>query len=222
MNFSEKLQLMRRSRGYTQEQLARELNVSRQAVAKWESGYVYPDIMNLVQISNLLHVSIDYLVKEESCSIAPVSAVSDLDALIAFRLRASRNTYAAMANRTKSSRPASVDFRYEEGPWLYHNTYLGGEQFAGQEAIWQDGRAVYAMNYMGRVLADTFSGSFLKEALLAATPEMPFRGPELFQSGEYVYRCRVTGDFTWHQGHEEIHRGSERVYECFFHGGLMK
>lgn len=178
--------------------------------------------MNLVQISRLLHVSIDYLVKEQDCDVSPAQSISDTDALIRFRLRASRNTYAARANRTASSRMDSVDFRYEEGPWVYHDTYVGGEQFAGQEAVWKDGRAVYAMNYLGRVLADTFSGDFLKEALLAATPEMPCRGPETFQSGEYLYRCRITGDFTWHQGYEEILRNGERVYECFFHGGLMK
>lgn len=52
MIFSEKLQLLRKSKGYTQEELAQRLNVSRQAVAKWETGQVYPDITNLIQISN--------------------------------------------------------------------------------------------------------------------------------------------------------------------------
>ena len=47
MIFSEKLQLIRKSKGMTQEELAGKLDVSRQAVAKWESGQVYPDISNL-------------------------------------------------------------------------------------------------------------------------------------------------------------------------------
>lgn len=38
MNFSEKLQLLRKSKGFTQETFANQLNVSRQAVAKWETG----------------------------------------------------------------------------------------------------------------------------------------------------------------------------------------
>ncbi|HAA42993.1 MAG TPA: transcriptional regulator, partial [Ruminiclostridium sp.] len=42
MIFSEKLSLIRKSKGYTQEQLAEILGVSRQAVAKWESGQSYP------------------------------------------------------------------------------------------------------------------------------------------------------------------------------------
>lgn len=55
MIFSEKLQLIRKNKGLTQEELAEKLSVSRQAVAKWESGQVYPEIMNLIQISNLFN-----------------------------------------------------------------------------------------------------------------------------------------------------------------------
>ena len=53
MIFPEKLQLIRKSKGFTQEELADALNVSRQAVAKWESGQGYPDIANLISISKL-------------------------------------------------------------------------------------------------------------------------------------------------------------------------
>ena len=221
MNFSEKLQILRKNRGFTQETLADQLGVSRQAIAKWESGQVYPDISNLIQISNQMNVSIDYLVKDQDCTvhIGP-GPDTDLDELIAFRLEANVNTYAAFMNETEASRPASHDFRYEKGDWMYHDTYVGGEQFAGEEAVWKNGTTVYAMNYMGRVLEDSFSGNFLKEALRAADGKMPYRGPEIYQSGEYLYRCKVTGDFTWFQGYEEIYRGDLKVYECVFHGGL--
>lgn len=69
MIFSEKLQILRKSKGLTQESLADKLAVSRQAVAKWEASQVYPDIFNLVQISNLMNVSVDYLVKDQDCSV---------------------------------------------------------------------------------------------------------------------------------------------------------
>ncbi|MCR5331184.1 MAG: DUF5680 domain-containing protein, partial [Lachnospiraceae bacterium] len=206
----------------TQEALADKLGVSRQAVAKWESGQIYPDISNLIQLSELMSVSVDYLVKDQDCAmnIQP-QPDTDLDELIAFRLEANVNTYAAFMNEVEATRPASHDFRYENGKYIYHDTYVGGEKFAGEEAVWKDRQAVYAMNYMGRVLADGFSGNFLKEALRAADRKMPYRGPEIYQSGEYTYRCKVTGDFTWFQGYEEIYQGNHKVYECVFHGGLL-
>lgn len=223
MVFSEKLQILRKNKGLTQEELAEKLGVSRQAVAKWESSLVYPDIYNLIQISNLMNVSVDYLVKDQNCAVnISREEQTDIDALIEFRLKANVNTYAGFMNEVDATRPASHDFRYEEGDYMYHDTYLGGEEFAGEEAVWRKGVAVWAMNYIGRVLDDRFSGDFLKEALRAADKKMPYRGPEIYQSGEYTYRCKVTGDFTWFQGYEEIYLNDVKVYECVFHGGKVR
>lgn len=223
MIFPEKLQILRKSKGYTQEELSEKLNVSRQAIAKWESGQSYPEIVNLIQISNLMNVTVDFLVKDQECSILPIKSVANnVDEIIGFRLKANVNTYAAFMNEVNATRLDSHDFRYEEGQYVYHDTYIGGEQFAGEEAIWQEGKAIYAMNYLGRVLGENFSGNFLKEALRQATHDMPYRGPEFYQSGEYIYKCKVTGDFHWYQGYEEIYCTNEKVYECYFHGGLMR
>ena len=223
MIFSEKLQILRKNRGLTQEALAEKLNVSRQAVAKWESGQVYPDIFNLIQISTLMNESGDYLVKDQDCAVnISNERITDLDELIAFRLEANVNTYAAFMNEVESTRPASHDFRYEKGDYVYHDTYVGGEQFAGEESVCKKGTALYAMNYLGRVLDDRFSGDFLKEALRHADKKMPYRGPEIYQSGEFTYKCGVTGDFNWFQGFEEIYLNETKVYECVFHGGTLK
>ena len=170
-----------------------------------------------------MNVTVDYLVRDQECSRKPIeTAVGDIDKIIRFRLKANVNTYAAFMNETDSTRYDSHDYKYEEGEFTYHDTYLGGEQFAGEEGIWRNGTAVYAMNYLGRVLGDNFSGDFLKEALRMATAEYPYRGPEFYKSGEYSYKCKVTGDFTWFQGYEEIYCQDVKVYECYFHGGLMK
>ena len=223
MNFCEKLQLLRKSKGYTQEKLAEEMHVSRQAVAKWESGMAWPDIENLLQISNLFHVTVDYLVRSQDCgAVQAKNEMSETDEMIRFRLKANQNTYAAYMNEVAATRFDSHDYRYEEGEWAYHDTYVGGEQFAGEEAVWKSGQAVYAMNYMGRVLGDNFSGHFLKEALRAADMAMPYRGPAYYQQGEYLYKCRVNGDVNWFQGYEEIFCRGEKVYECYFHGGTMR
>lgn len=142
--------------------------------------------------------------------------------LMDFRLEANVNTYAAYSNAVPSTRHDSHDFSYSCGPYTYHDTYVGGEQFAGEEAIWYEGKSLYAMNYLGRVLDSRFSGDFLKEALRNADRNMPYRGPELYSSGCYTYKCNVSGDFSWFQGYEEILCENEKVYECFFHGGLLR
>lgn len=221
--FSEKLQLIRKNKGLTQEELAEKLTVSRQAVAKWESGQAYPDISNLIQISNLFHVTVDYLVRDQECMVSISNdSATDLDKLIAFRLEANVNTYAASMNETESTRLDSHDFTYSNGSYTYHDTYVGGEQFAGEEAIWYEGKSVYAMNYIGRILGQQFNGNFLKEALRKADKDMPYRGPEYYQSGDYLYKCNIVGDFTWFQGYEEIYCNNEKVYECYVHGGVMR
>lgn len=61
MEFSEKLQELRKSRGLTQEELAEALYVSRTAVSKWESGRGYPSIDSLKVISNYFTVTILFL-----------------------------------------------------------------------------------------------------------------------------------------------------------------
>lgn len=60
MDFGEKLQNLRKENGLSQEQLAEKLNVSRQAVSKWESGAL-PDVDNIVKISSFFDCSLDYL-----------------------------------------------------------------------------------------------------------------------------------------------------------------
>ena len=65
MEFCEKLQELRKSRGLTQEELAEALYVSRTAVSKWESGRGYPSIDSLKEISNYFSVTIDELLSGE-------------------------------------------------------------------------------------------------------------------------------------------------------------
>ena len=66
MKFCDKLQKIRRENNITQEQLADKLNVSRQAVSKWESGMAYPDTEKLIQISKIFNVSLDELINDKT------------------------------------------------------------------------------------------------------------------------------------------------------------
>lgn len=66
MTFGEKLKNARKATGMTQEELAIQLSVSRQAITKWESGKGLPDIENLKVLSKALDISIDYLLNDDT------------------------------------------------------------------------------------------------------------------------------------------------------------
>ena len=79
MTLGEKLQALRKARGWSQEELATQINVSRQALSKWESGASVPDTENVVALSRLFGVSTDYLLLENgetTAQAAPTAAPS--------------------------------------------------------------------------------------------------------------------------------------------------
>ena len=64
MKLGEKLQQLRKRSGLSQEQLASQLAVSRQAVSKWELDETMPDTENVIQLSRIFGVSCDYLLQD--------------------------------------------------------------------------------------------------------------------------------------------------------------
>lgn len=80
MKFNENLKYLRKEANLTQEQLAEKLNVSRQAVTKWESGQSLPDIQNLKEMADMFGVTMDALVgdietKRESIMIKKINDI---------------------------------------------------------------------------------------------------------------------------------------------------
>ncbi len=63
MKFSENLRILRKAKGYSQEQLSELLGVSRQAVSKWESDQGYPELDKLMQLCEIFECSMDMLLK---------------------------------------------------------------------------------------------------------------------------------------------------------------
>jgi len=68
MEFHDRLYEIRKKAGMTQSDLAEKLDVSRQAVSRWEMGTAKPEFENLIAISNIFDVSIDYLLKGDVVS----------------------------------------------------------------------------------------------------------------------------------------------------------
>ena len=71
MAFGDKLQAVRHAAGLTQEQMAEELQVSRQAVSRWESGRSYPEVEKIVYIANRYGISMAELFAEEVPTVPP-------------------------------------------------------------------------------------------------------------------------------------------------------
>ena len=65
MNLADKIIEERKKNGWSQEELASKLGVSRQAVSKWESSGSIPDLQRILQMSELFGVTTDYLLKDE-------------------------------------------------------------------------------------------------------------------------------------------------------------
>ena len=225
MGFSDRLMVLRRQAGHSQEQLAEKAGVSRQAVAKWEQGKALPDLNKAIALTQLFHTSLDSLfLQEQECAPALASPDKSFaqDALIDFLIRAKRATYAAKSGQVAGCRPNSHDAAYKEGDYSYLDTYLGGEMFSGQEAVWVKDTPLWTMNYVGRVLDAGFSGDFLKEVLLNVPKEYPYRGPLCYRQGDYSYHAIIQGEFSWYSGTEEIFLKNRKVYECLFHGGTIR
>ena len=64
MLFKDKLVILRKSKGLTQDELASAVGVSRQAIYKWESGQSYPEVPKLLEMKLLLSISIDELLDD--------------------------------------------------------------------------------------------------------------------------------------------------------------
>ena len=64
MILADKITDLRKKNGWSQEELASQLGVSRQAVSKWESASSIPDLDKIIKMSNIFEVSTDYLLKD--------------------------------------------------------------------------------------------------------------------------------------------------------------
>jgi len=79
MILAEKIMSLRKKNGWSQEDLAQQLNVSRQSVSKWESNLSIPDIDKIVKMSQIFSVSTDYLLKETKEDIESINELESIE-----------------------------------------------------------------------------------------------------------------------------------------------
>jgi len=95
MTLGEKIRQLRQTRGFSQEELAAHLNVSRQAVSKWEKGLSYPDTENLLALAAVFEVSADDLagIRQAEKEENPTEAVPETESMPVVQKRPVRPTY---------------------------------------------------------------------------------------------------------------------------------
>ena len=143
---------------------------------------------------------------------------------IPFLIRAKQATYAGEGPHSASSRPQSHDLHYQEDDYLYIDTYLGGINFLGEEAVWHKGTPIWGMNYSGYMLSPEIPAGFsefLKAALMRVPADAPYRGPSTFRQKGFEYRCRGEGTPENFYGKEAVHLNGQAIYELRFHGGII-
>jgi hypothetical protein len=144
-----------------------------------------------------------------------------------FIVRAKAATYVGSGQKLLPYRLGSHDLQFFEGDWAYHDSYLGENDFTGEEAVYFQGKVVWAMNYFGRILdnqqiTSAKAGEIIKESLTQMYAEGHFLGGYEHQTGEYAYTDTNTGDLTFFTGREWISRSGVTVYELVYHGGLVR
>jgi len=108
VNLPEKIVTLRKTHGWSQEDLAEKLNVSRQAISRWENGTALPDAQNILQISKLFCVTTDYLLNDDFESDSDIPAVQ----------KAQEETKALFSKKKRLHLVAAICFTIAVVCWL--------------------------------------------------------------------------------------------------------
>lgn len=161
--------------------------------------------------------------------------IMDIDhkQLAEFLVKAKKSTYASLdVMNIKPERPGFNELEYEEGRFYYRDSYCGFFFAPGTEVVRLGGRSgkpIWTMFYGGgmkpehhndqKFASDVFT--FLKKVLSNVKADKPFRGPERFEEGDFLYTCTVKGNILDFHGEEKIFFKDKEVFRQFFAGGMI-
>jgi hypothetical protein len=145
-----------------------------------------------------------------------------------FLVEAKRNTYASQGDDA-SVQPllnGSKQLEYRSDDYFYRDIYFGSAFFIGQETVEFENKPVWSMVYSGGVInPNTIIGSiysFLRQALRLVDTNSIYRGPNLFESGDFIFKNEYTGSLDCFHGKEIILMNGQKVYELQYNGGLVR
>ncbi len=143
-----------------------------------------------------------------------------------FIVRAKMATYVGKGQFAAPSRPGAKDLIFEEGHWQYRDSYFGGTDFLGQEVVWLQGEAIWAMNYHGYILrSDLIDGEKAAQTIRPALSQMyasgRFLGGYRWVGPHGVYEDESVGNVERFKGRERILVGDVEGYALDYSGGLI-
>ncbi len=149
-----------------------------------------------------------------------------IDDLIAFIVRAKRACYVGSGQKLLPYRLGSHDLQFHEADWAYHDSYVGENDFMGEEIVYYRGKVVWGMNYYGRILqpgkiTSAKAGSIIKQSLTKMYQENRFLGGFINSMDGYIYHDNNEGDPRYFTGREWIELDGEMVYALDYQGGLI-
>lgn len=150
----------------------------------------------------------------------------NLNDLREFILESTKHGYAVAGEAGKKvESDDSKTFIYEKGDWKSHDNYFGGEPYGGRTVVFYKGKPVWMMVYYGSVAKDitnfTKIYEILRQALLNAPEQHPYRGPHSLKEDDFEYQNSWEGEIDKFSGQEKIAHTEEEIYWASYIGGLV-
>ena len=149
---------------------------------------------------------------------------------IQFLREAKRATYASQddATKVKPILKGSHQLEFRQGNLFYRDIYYGGNFFVGQETVNHQDDPFWAMSYAGGINEGVDPQdtpgiyTFLRDALKAVPANAPYRGPEIYNQGDFIYTNRILGNVSRFSGIEVIKFKEKPIYQLHYSGGILK
>ena len=151
-----------------------------------------------------------------------------LDELAQFIVEANSNTWAAEGAEVQPERKGYKELEYQRGEWRLRDSYTGYFRAPGMTTVYFKDKPVWTMAYGGTGQLEGYGGivkptfTFLKQALMQVSLQMPFRGPNEYSHDDWKYVFRLLrGDITDFLGEEDIFKKDKKVFTQTAMGGLV-
>lgn len=114
MTLADKIIHLRKKTGWSQEQLAEYMNISRQSVSKWESGASVPELDKIIKMSDLFGVTTDYLLREEIVEVETKHTPEETEERSAQEEEANRNAFSTQSSYNETPQDTEREVSQEE------------------------------------------------------------------------------------------------------------